>query len=231
MTDQNNRIFFKGNPFPSGHRVKKFTWSGELDPDKGLIFHFHLETEDYSAEDDSENFDEDLPDWLSKTVWNNYHKCTLSSRAWHQDGIIITVSERKFSFSHLDKLTLIADPFPLDQDWNPEELAFGIYLLGHDSCADHKIEILRMTGNEFRINWTGKIALTYSGHYEFEYEFEAHLNNVLFDGIFYPKEYTKEQAQALLANVVTDAGQYEFVDLNPKSFKREYKLVPKVYVA
>jgi hypothetical protein len=225
-----NRIFFKGNPFPNGHRVNKFVWSGELAPDKGLIFHFHLETEDYNSEDESEDLEEDQPDWLSKIVWNNYHNCTLSSSAWHQGGIIVAVPERKFSFSHLDKLTLMADPLPLDQDWDPDELAFGIYLLGHDSCANHKIEIERMAGNEYRINWTGKIALTYAGKYEFEYEFEAHLNNVLFDGIFYPKEYTQEQALALLANVVTDAGQYEFEDLNPKSFKREYKLVPKAGV-
>src|SRR5688572_25780255 len=108
MNDQINRIFFKDNPFPNGHRIKKFVWSGELDPDKGLIFHFHLETEDYDEEDEEEFEEEDMPDWLSKTVWNNYHKCRLSSG----NGIRIAAPGQLCDFSQWDTLTLTADPLP-----------------------------------------------------------------------------------------------------------------------
>jgi hypothetical protein len=223
MNDQINRIFFKDNPFPNGHRIKKFVWSGELDPDKGLIFHFHLETEDYDEEDEEEFEEEDMPDWLSKTVWNNYHKCRLSSG----NGIRIAAPGQLCDFSQWDTLTLTADPVPLADDWDPDDLAFDIYLLGHDSCADHRIQIKRLKENEFRIHWSGKIALTYKGEYEFRYEFEANLDQVGFDGIYYPKEYTQQQAGALLATLVVNPEQFEFKDLNPKSFKREYKLVRK----
>ena len=140
MTDSNNRIIFKGNPFPKGHKIEKFTWDGELDPDKGLIFHLHLETDDYDAEDDNKDVEEeedDISDWLSKTVWNNYHSCTLASKERYQEGIVVATPDQKFDFRQLDGLTLTADPLPLADDWNPDDLAFGIYLLGHDTCADH----------------------------------------------------------------------------------------------
>lgn len=39
---------FQRQPFPQGHPVKTFLWSGEIDPGRGLIFHFHLVTEDYN---------------------------------------------------------------------------------------------------------------------------------------------------------------------------------------
>lgn len=224
--DKANRIFFAGNPFPAGHRIKTFVWHGQMDPEAGLKFHFHLETVDYNA-DDKENYleDETLSDWQSKIVWNNYHQCTLSSTAHHQHGIMVTTPGKPFDFKAWEELTLRADQLPLAADWDPDDLSFSIYLLGHDSCADHQIQITRLPDERFNIRWTGKIALTYAGDDIFRYNFEAHLNNVGFNGIYYPKGYTQEQAMALLETLVSNPAGYVFEDLNPKSFKREYKLI------
>lgn len=46
-----NRIFFIGNPYPLGHVIKEFGWSGRLDEDGEIYFDFHLKTDDYYAED------------------------------------------------------------------------------------------------------------------------------------------------------------------------------------
>lgn len=223
-----NRIYFKDNPYPGGHAVKKFSWSAKMDPEAGLFFHFHLETDDYYAEDESEEEEDDtVADWQSKSVWGNYHSCTLSSTAHGNTGIRVAAPGEKFDFGGWETLQLAADTFPLPDDWEYDDLNFSIYLLGHDSVADHHIRIERQTGNTFHLHWTGKIALTYGGDDEFKYSFEARLGNITFDGIYYPKDYTQDQAMALLGTLVEKPGQFEFQDLNPKSFKREYKLVLK----
>lgn len=36
------RIFFPGNPWPEGHRIKEFAWSGRLDAKTGLWFDLHV---------------------------------------------------------------------------------------------------------------------------------------------------------------------------------------------
>lgn len=222
--DTNNRLFFKGNPFPQGHPVKTFSWNGAIDPQRGLIFHFHLVTEDYNVEDESDDVRDDLPDWQSKTVWNNYHSCMLSSKAWGNEGILAGTETNPFDFDQAFPAVFSADPLPLDEDWDPDDLAFGIYLFGHDSTAGHRIEINRLEGNSFNLNWTGKIALTYAGEEDFDYEFEVNIGPVSFDGIHYPKEWSQEQALTALSKVVADPAPFVFEDLNPKSFKREYQL-------
>lgn len=218
----NNRIYFKGNPFPGGHAVKTFRWSGRLDAEQGLFFDFYLQTDDYNAEDKSSDAEEELPDWQSKIVWNNYHQCTIASKEKHQDGILIAPP---FNFEGWQEHRLTADLLPLNEDYDPDDLAFGIYLLGHDTCANHHITISRLPGNLFNIHWKGSIALTYAGEEDFDHTFEAFLNNVAFDGIYYPQILTQEQARQLLDKMVVNANSFLFEDLNPKSFKREYKFV------
>lgn len=71
------RVHFPGNPWPKGHGVKEAAWTAVLAPD-GLRFHLHVETADYDADDER-----DLPDpgesaWVSRSVWQNYHACSLS---------------------------------------------------------------------------------------------------------------------------------------------------------
>ena len=219
----NNRIFFKGNPFPGGHAVTAFRWSGRLDPQRGLFFDFYLETDNYNAEYKSSDATEELPDWVSKIVWNNYHRCTIASKEKGHEGILVATPSSPISFEGAGGFQLSADLLPLDY-YDPT-LAFGIYLLGHDTCAHHHITISPLANHQYNINWKGSIALTYAGEEDFDHSFEALLCDVAFDGIYYPQTLTPDEARQLLGRVVVDAGRFRLEDLNPKSFKREYKWV------
>lgn len=183
--DKLNRIFFKDNPYPNGHKIKEFVWSGRFESETGIWFDFHLETEDYYAEDES--FDEEIEpqsDWEAKIVWGNYHSCILSSTYWGDGGILVGSSENKLDFEELEGTKLIADKLPLPENWDDDDFSFYIYLLGHDSCADHEIKFIKKhTLDTFDIEWKGKIALTYAGQTEFEYEFSAFIEKAQFKGI------------------------------------------------
>jgi len=62
-----------------------------------------------------------------------------------------------------------------------DDLAFHIYLLGHDSVANHRITFQRIAGSDcFDIVWTGDIALTYAGDDDLDHRFEARIANVPF---------------------------------------------------
>ena len=63
---ETDRIFFKDNPFPLGHKIEKFVWSGRLDSERGLLFDFHLQTVDYNAEDKSDDIGPPESDWKAK---------------------------------------------------------------------------------------------------------------------------------------------------------------------
>ncbi len=228
MNRKANRIYFLDNPYPQGHQLKEFVWSGRLDKNHDLWFNFHLKTENYDAEDDSDDKEEPKSDWMAKGAWKNCRSCTLSSTFGHLGGIKIDCEKEKFDFESLHDSTLIADPLPLADDFELDDLAFHIYLLGHDSAADHSIKFSRQTNNKFDLEWTGKIALTYVGNYDFKHEFIALIENVEFDGFYFPKGMTNETAQNIFSKKLANIENYEFVDLNPKSFKREYKLKPKL---
>lgn len=223
-----NRIYFKGNPYPDGHSIKKFIWSGRLDEDEQLWFDLHLETDDYDAEDteeyDDDEEEEDVDsDWEAKIVWENYQKCTISSTKWQSRGFLIDTQKENFDFDSLLQKELTVDPLPLDDDLDFDDLSFQIYLLGHDSCAGHKIKFSRNDNDKFDIEWKGKIALTYSGEEEFKHDFTAFLQDVTFDGFYLPKNMGIEKAKEVFNRKLKDPDNYEFVDLNPKSNKREYK--------
>lgn len=219
----NGRICFIGNPYPKGHLLKEFVWSGRIEEDESLWFDFHLKSDRYYAEDDENEQEEQIYDWKSKVVWGNYQNCIISSTFWGNDGIKINKLSQKAMFNDFIKEPLIVDPFPLNDDFEYDELAFGIYLLGHDSCANHKITITPNIENNYNIEWTGKIALTYSGDYEFDYDFILKVQNIVFDGFYYPKTWSLEKADSFFKNNFEDYTDYQFVDLNPKSNKREYK--------
>jgi hypothetical protein len=114
------RIFFKDNPYPNGHEIKDFNWSGRLDSKRGLLFDFHLQTDNYYAEDASTDDEEVEPesDWKAKIVWGNYHRCTMSSTQWHYGGILIGTAEEKFDFENIESKTVRADVLPLASGWN-----------------------------------------------------------------------------------------------------------------
>jgi hypothetical protein len=222
-----NRIYFKGNPYPKGHKIKRFVWSGRLDENEQLWFDFHLETDDYYAEDDTEDDEDDDEvdsNWEAKAVWENYHSCIISSTEWQSQGIEIDTTKGKFDFASLLLAELTVDPLPIADDLDFDDLSFQISLLGHDSCAGHQIKFSKNDSGNYNIEWRGKIALTYSGEDEFKYDFIALIQDVKFDGFHFPQKLGLEKAKQVFDKKLKAIESYEFVDLNPKSNKREYKL-------
>jgi hypothetical protein len=209
-----NRIFFKGNPYPNGHQIEEFVWSGRLEKDRGLIFDFHLLSADYYAEDNSEEEeDDDKPSWESKIVWGNYHQCTMSSTYWNDKGVVVGSSALKLDFNNLLNKILIIDPVQPREEYDAEEFVFSIYLLGHDACANHKIAFIKKHDQStFDMEWKGNIALVYSGGDEFDYSFEAMITKVKFAGISLDQNLSKEANKELLKKCVVDVSAFEIVD-------------------
>ena len=49
-----SKIYFLNNPYPNGHKIVMFNWSGRIDEYGFIWFDFHLKTDAYYAEDRSE---------------------------------------------------------------------------------------------------------------------------------------------------------------------------------
>lgn len=229
--DRPNRMFFKDNPYPKGHKITDFLWSGRMDDDRSLWFDFHLQTDNYYAETLNEDEDDTDEDWHSTTVWTNYHKCLLSSTYWGipNKGVRISEPSQKLDLDAFLQNSLSVDPFPFKETLNLEnfgyeDLAFNMYLLGHDSCAGHVLTFSRTSGNTYNLHWTGKIALTYAGSFDFKYDFEAALQDVVFDGFHYPEHWPSEKAATAFKDVLANFETYEFVLLGLESDKKQYKL-------
>ena len=202
------RIHFAGNPWPQGHRVVSCTFNASIHPavgayasvypnfGPGLMLEFVLTTAEYDEDDEddqeSENdppnqdgqSDSDQPDWTSKIVWNNYHCCTIGpSQSSQVPGIRVADGSTPFAFD-LPEYRFAVDMLPIDWQNFHETSAFGIYLLGHDSVANHHIHLhSRQPDGSYTLDWTGKIALTYAGHENFAHDFSAHVTGVRFDSL------------------------------------------------
>lgn len=208
-----DRIYFKGNPYPNGHKIEEFIWSGRLIGRKGLIFDFHLVSDSYCAEDVSEDEEQGESWWDSKIVWGNYHQCTMSSTFWEGNGIIVGTEISQFEFQKLLGQTLNVDSILQRQDYDHNELAFNIYLLGHDDCAFHKISFTKqLDKSTFDIEWDGKIALSYSGDNEFKYSFESKIRGAKFGGISLDKELSFDENKELLKKCLLDSYNFELID-------------------
>ena len=176
-----DRIYFQANPWPEGHPIAEFAWTAKV-VDGEVWFDLHLKSADYYAERDIDYEDEEtqaLSDWESPATWNNYHACTLSSTFWGNKGFrICRIEQYKPEF--LDGLEMLVDTHPeAIEDW--DELAFHIYLLGHDAAAKHRIRFERIQGSQqFKIVWTGSIAAAYVGQYEFKHAFSASISSAQF---------------------------------------------------
>ena len=192
-----------------------------MDEDENPWFDFHLETEKYYEEDSFDDEDNEEEDWKAKIVWSNYHKCTISSTEWDTGGFRLDTQNKKFSFSTLANQTFLIDTLPLKRNFDYEDLAFKIYLLGHDSCAGHEISFTKQNNLAFHILWKGKIALTYSGEEEFNYEFIALIDSAEFDGFYLPKGVTKEKAINIFSEKMDSLENFELVEL---TVERKYKL-------
>ncbi|WP_327117130.1 hypothetical protein OHB12_06640 [Nocardia sp. NBC_01730] len=213
------RIVFPGNPWPEGHAIEEFAWTGRLDPAGHLWFDLHLQSADYNAErapeDDAEwepEDDEDHEGWTSRIVWQNYHRCTLSSTYWGEDegtGFRAAEPGRPFLLKAAQPQQLTVDPLPLAEFDDVEGLAFNIYLLGHDSVADQEVSFTRRADGRHDIDWQGRIALTYCAQYEFEYGFRARISGATLDFIRFPANISAEQAQQQLTVALDAPEEFE----------------------
>lgn len=175
---EKNRIYFENNPWPEGHPIKAFEWEAKV-KDGDVWFDFHLESDDYYSERDIED-DEDVEyesDWAAPIVWGNYHSCTLSTNYWHEGGFKVCKAS-EYTPDFLDGYEVQIDMHPENIE-ERDDLAFHIYLLGHDAAACHKIKFIRNKENgKFSINWNGRIAQAYIGDYEFRHNFKAKINEL-----------------------------------------------------
>lgn len=177
---EQDRIYFKDNPWPEGHPIQEFVWSAkEVNGD--IWFDIHLKSADYYAERDIE-YDEDKTypsDWECPLAWGNYHACILSSSYWGDSGFKVC-KKADYTPEFLDGLELMVDSKPVSID-NFDDLAFHIYLLGHDAVSNHKIRFERLNRSaQFKVIWTGLIAQAYVGDYEFKYEFWTVISSAQF---------------------------------------------------
>lgn len=198
------RIWFARNPWPKGHAIAAATWSGRLDPVRGLVFDLHVESASYYAEVDVESDDLDADSWDSPIVWGNYHRCSLSSTKWQHRGFVVGAAKKPLAWSKLSGRAFRVDP--AKDELPPGEIldrAFGIYLLGHDAVADHRLTFTRAK-SAWSIDWTAKIALAYAGQTKLKHRMRAELRGLTFGGFEVPKGMSAKDATALFATLVTD---------------------------
>ncbi|MCK9782426.1 MULTISPECIES: hypothetical protein [Enterobacterales] len=244
MTTALRTITFIDSAYPKPHTIKEFVWSGRLDKNGQLWFDLHLrsadyylsEGKDYCADSDDEGSDDQqeytsLAHWQDQIVWDNYHCCTLSSTYWSDDqGILLNTGNAPFDFDNFVTHQFNVDIAPQihsdeDEDEEYAEIpAFSLYLLGHDECTKHQITFQRQSNNTFHIDWTGKIALTYAGFDEFIHQFIARLENISFDGFYFPKSWDLDKATVEFKKVLSHFEHYEFTLINPKSQIKQWKL-------
>ncbi len=181
MSGIEGRIRFPGNPWPEGHALEEFAWTARLVEGR-VWFDLHLRSRPYYDERDIEE-DEDAGhdgDWQSPGVWGNYHRCTLSSTFWGGEGGFPVCEAALYTPEWLDGRTFEVDRAEGEIP-DADDLAFHLYLLGHDGAANHRIRFQRTDdGDRFDIAWDGNIALTYVGNHALAHGFQARIVGVPF---------------------------------------------------
>lgn len=211
------RIHFPGNPWPDGHAIATFRWSGRLVEDE-LVFDLHLESAGY---DDEGEGTEGEDDWESPIVWGNYHRCSLSSRKWGHSGVPIAGPKRPFDFATLSGRTLLADKANDQLVLEHEDRAFHIYLLGHDAVASHRITFERAADGMWEIAWKAKVALEYTGSKTLNHELDAKITGVRFEGFDVPRDMDAADAKRRFAACVTDPEAWALMrSPNRRRFRR-----------
>lgn len=206
------RIHFPGNPWPRGHAIESLEWTGRLTP-TGLFFDLVLRSADYDEDDEPDAPEDDETeapsDWEAKIVWRNFHACTIEANK----GFLAGTEAAKLDLGALPGREFRVDPLPgagaSAAELEHDELAFHIYLLGHDTVAGHRIRFAaREDATTFWLRWTGRIALTYVGREDFAYDFAVPYRRVSFRGIVSPK-LDERTARDLLARFVVAPEQFE----------------------
>jgi hypothetical protein len=205
------RIWFADSPWPHGHALETLVWDGRLEPDSGLWFDLHLRSMKYAEKPPA--WEDDAADgsaWRSPSVWRNYHRCTLSSTKWHRGGFLAGAPRAPLDLARLAETTFVVDGLPPPPGWDLEDDArFHIYLLGHDSAADHRIRFVpEAAGVSFALAWHGRIALTYAGDSEFLHGFRVEAAGSSFGGVRVPDALDAEAARRLLETCLIGARDF-----------------------
>jgi hypothetical protein len=236
------RIWFEGNPWPGGHRIKTFRFGASLTPSRNpfraadmpprpaLALEFELTTADYDEEDNADRDGIGPTDWASRIAWNNYGSCWIGpSQSSATPGIAVCDGTEPFAFDR-DEYVFEADPLPVPDIGSVFQTgAFGIYLLGHDAVAGHRIHLHSRNRQGYHVvEWTGRIALAYGGGETFDHAFRARIENVRFDAIslyWFNQERAHAQFgidldpgmshQDIIAPFVADPERFTFVTENP----------------
>jgi hypothetical protein len=198
------RITFPGNPWPDGHAIKTAAWTAVLEP-AGLRFHLHVVSADYYADDDDDDYDSEPDDaWKARNVWSNYHACILSSTHWGDDGFLAATPGKPIDLDKLAGKTFRVERVAGKQlPERGDERAFGIYLLGHDTATDHRIELVKRRGPwTYDVRWRARIALTYVGNTRLEHRLDATLPKLSLERIAMSDELTPAEARELAPRVI-----------------------------
>jgi hypothetical protein len=202
------RIVFPGNPWPDGHAIKDFQLLAALRPGTSVRVLMHLQTEDYDAARKIDYDDDHEHDsvWEASRVWGNYHNCVLSATHWGIDGssgFPVHDASARFDVDALAGTEFCVDHVAGERiDIEDDQLAFHLYLLGHDTAADHRIAFNALGSGRFAINWSGRIALTYVGSTTLRHAFKAHIPDTPFLGVTVLDCRSLDEAKAALARHV-----------------------------
>lgn len=230
-TDEIGRIYFPGNPWPKGHAIEEFVWTARLEK-AGLFFDFDLKSANYYAQDsvdgkdelnrkDEEEEKEELElsdDWRSVDAWENYQRCHLSSTYWKSAQGICVSSEKAIRLKSLTATVLKADSLDakggfldvIDEQYGERTPAFDIYLMGHDSAADHTIRFGKNFGScEYELTWTGKVAHSYVGDMEFRNHFKICIARAKLLKISIGGRIDEQEAKQLLSRFAAEADEFE----------------------
>lgn len=215
MSKDNNKIYISNSPFTNGHKIVDFVWSARLDENFELWMDFHLETDKYDEEeeykDDLDEIDDISEENAEKQLWINYDHCTISSTFWKNKGFKIDHSNG-LDFSNLNNKTFYVDELPVNLE-KTEDLAFGISMLGNDTIAQHEITFIDT--NEisiFDIKWKGKIANTYLGDSDFNYDFYVYMKNIRFAGIIIHQNLEKKQVEEFFKSNLSYFNDFELIE-------------------
>lgn len=217
MSKENNKIYFTNSPFANGHKIVDFVWNARLDENWKIIMDLHLESDQYDEEDEYEDIIEEIDNITlqntEKSLWINYDHCIISSIFWDNKGIEIDLSEGEFDLKNLNNNTINLDQLPVDLDKPEEEFAFGISMLGKDTAANHEITFLDTEEfGFFDVKWKGKVANTYLGEKEFDYDFYAYMNRIKFGGIKIHPDLDMQQVDNFLKENLVDYNEFEMVE-------------------
>lgn len=217
MSKENNKIYFSNSPYTNGHKVVDFVWNARLDEEFKLRIDLHLESDQYDEEDeyidDIEEIDNVDEISTEKSLWINYDHCIISSTFWDNKGIIIDSVDDVLNFETLNNNTFFIDTLPLDKEIEESNLAFGVSMLGKDTIANHEITFLDTDEfGVFDIKWKAKVANTYLGENEFDYDMYVYMKNIKFGGIKISPNLTREEALNFMHTKLAHPDEFELIE-------------------